>query len=130
MGVKFRVDCDGDSEESKVVSFPMKEVIDNIDTRDIMLSCHSHNGHYSDCHAKNVLNDDNAYYLSKNNETFKAQERDWIEFQMNKGTLIQQVCIQNCCGDGQDVKRMSVSVGDGNGKWIPLKSNGQSIIHV
>merc|ERR1711933_642948 len=49
---------------------------------------------------------------------------------MEKRTLIQQVCIRNMWGNGQDVKRMTVSVGDGNGKWIPLKSNGQSIIHV
>merc|ERR1712048_275572 len=41
--VKFKVDCNGDSEESKVVSFPMKEVIDNIDNKDVVLSLYAHN---------------------------------------------------------------------------------------
>merc|ERR1719412_1928438 len=59
--VKFRVDCDGYSEDSQVVSFPMKEVIDNSDTRDIMLSVHAHNGHYSYFHAKYLLQDDSRY---------------------------------------------------------------------
>merc|ERR1719461_2509109 len=81
--VKFRVDCNGSSEESKVASFPMKEVIDNIDTRDIVLSLYAHNGHQSDYHPKNLLGD-SRYYLSKDNNTFKAQDSDWIVFQMKK----------------------------------------------
>jgi len=128
--VRFKVDCDGYSEFSEVASFSSKELMKN-STKDLLLQYSAHRGHGDEdwSHPKKLLSYYD-YYVSKKNNEFKPEERDWVEFQMDKGSLIQQVCIQNQYGDGHDVKSMSVSVGDGSGKWIPLKSNGQSIIHV
>jgi len=128
--VRFKIVCDRYSELSEIASFPMKEVIANLKSMDIALEYHSHRSHYADqdsYHPKNLLNDSDAIYHSEKNKTLP---KDWIIFNMQKKAFIRQICIKNDRGDGCDVKKMNIYIGDGKDTWIKCKSNGQSIIEV
>merc|ERR1712113_771402 len=96
--------------KSNIISFtPRGNVIK------IKLKYHSHRGHFSSRHPRNMLSSDNKFYASKHNRDFQSNENDWIRFTMPQNELCfpTKFTIKNSSGVA-GVQSLLISVGNGN----------------